>query len=182
MSFAKLIPLYVVLLVGSLSCGVARSPFPYNNIDYPKAGSEFKVYSGQDEIKVKITEKIQFKQTLYYARYWGCIAAMDANGKRHEYDVEWKAWNKPERIDFIIKPKRKTEVLYNVMPKGYNIIYLQDDQTAVRLKYRFANNWSLVESDKGKYKLVGEFPSQPLTAAMSNYPLLYLTHVFANLD
>lgn len=178
--FLKLFGVILLFAASEISCSTPRSTIAYNNVDYPRRGSKLDVYQLLESDVVEVARGFRFQQTKFYSQYNGRIKVHWADGKTKTFDIEWRAWVRPERIDLYIKPKRKRTVFYNVMPQGSSTIYLKDDETAVRLRYGPAKHWALITKKNGKHRLIGEDPELQLTREMDDYPILYLTYVYAD--
>lgn len=170
-----------ILVVFLLSCASAnRSNLPYNNIKYPPTSWKLPVYIKEGSDRVQLIKKLKYKQTTYYGCYSGTVRLLLSDGSKQDFDVEWRSWIRPERIDLIVNPKQSGKTRsFNVMPKGHSEIYLDDDKTAVRLTYRRALHWCLIENNDGKHSLVGEKPIWKLNPEMDDYPIMYLCYVAA---
>ncbi|MFY0642867.1 MAG: hypothetical protein JXR19_00215 [Bacteroidia bacterium] len=171
--------LLLLLISIQFSCSSQRSGLVYNNVEYPKKGTKLKVHRSAESDLVQVSKAFKFKQTTYTSEYTGCVKVRLKNGGKKEFDVKWVSWIRPERIDLYITPRFDAEFQYNAMPKGHNIIYLKDDKTAVRLNRHPARHWALVIEEDGHHKLVGAEDNLNLSKEMDEYPILYLTYVFA---
>ncbi len=170
-----------LLLFFVLSCASREHhAFPYNRIEYPPTDWLVQVYIKKGSDQVQVTKKLKFRQTTYYGCYSGEVRIHLSNGQKQDFEVEWRSWIRPERIDLIMRPKKSgKERSFSAMPKGYSEIYLSDDKTAVRLPHRTALHWSIIETRDNEHSLIGEKPIWKLNREMDDYPILYLSYLAA---
>lgn len=177
---SKVYFLQSLLVVLMISCAsIDRSTIEYNNIDYPKSNWKLPIYIKEGSDHVQVLEKLKYSQTTYYGCYNGKVRILLSNGEKQDFDIEWRSWIRPERIDLILQSNAMGKMEFNVMPKGHSEIYLSDDLTAVRLPHRTALHWSIIDSYEGEHYLIGEKPIWNLNPEMDHYPILYLTYLAA---